>query len=62
MWTRSTSNQDPLYPWGCLGVSSVHLSSPTSLALTSLIWPRKEPALVLSLKVLGSHTNSNGGY
>lgn len=36
----------------------MQLSSPTDLAVTSLIWPRRGPTLFLSLKMLGTHTNT----
>lgn len=39
-------------------VWSMQLSSPTVLAVTSLIWPRSGPTLFLSLKTLGTHTNT----
>lgn len=39
-------------------VWSMQLSSPTVLAVTSLTWPRSGPTLFLSLKTLGTHTNT----
>ena len=37
---------------------SMQLSSPTVLAVTSLTWPRSGPTLFLSLKMLGTRTNT----
>lgn len=36
----------------------MQLSSHTALAVTSLTWPRRGPTLFLSLKMLGTRTNT----